>query len=137
MKTISILYLLSSLSVGCAGAQHGRSGEPAAPRRGFIAASGGASVKAVVSGPIAIHVYSEFAGGRVFIAERTTGKDSDCQAAAGREQSGQALPADRVQSITVGPGQIACLATSGRRAFEMLWHAQNDGAAAVVLAQGR
>lgn len=136
MKTISILYLLSSLSVGCAGAQLARSGEAAAPRRGFVAASG-ASVKAVVSGPIAIHVYSEFAGGRVFVAERATGKDSDCQAAAGREQSGQALPADRVQSITVGPGQIACLATPRRRGFEMLWHAQNDGADRVVLAQGR
>jgi hypothetical protein len=136
MKTFRIFFLLSSLSIGCAGTQLARSGEPAAPRRGYVVASG-ASVKAIVAGPIAIHAYAEIGGGRVFVTERTTGKDSDCASAAAQERYGQALPADRVQSITVGAGQIACLATSGRRGYEMLWHAQNDAPGLTVLAQGR
>ncbi|HVR62425.1 MAG TPA: hypothetical protein VMU50_11025 [Polyangia bacterium] len=126
------------LSIGCAGAQLARSSEPAAARRGYLAASG-SSVKAIVAGPIAIHVYAEVAGGRVFVTERKSGAniDGDCETAATREGSGPALPADRVQLIVVGAGEIACLATSGRRGYEMLWHARNDGDAPLVLAQGR
>ena len=137
MKTLSMLILLSSVSVGCAStARLGRAGDNTTPRRGDVVVSGPA-VRAVVAGPIAIHAYSGFAGGRLFVAERVTGTDSDCQVTGAGEGTGRRLPADRVQDVSVGAGQVACLSATAKRGFEMLWHARRDGAQPLVVADGR
>src|SRR4249919_3670707 len=110
MKTLSILSLVSFVALGFAGTAH--AGEGAA-RRGQVNVQA-ASTKAVVAGPAVIKVYSQFSGAKVFVA------DADCSA--GSAQTGSALQADRVQTVTVGAGQVACVATTGARNIEILWH---------------
>jgi hypothetical protein len=89
-----------------------------------------------VVGPTVIHAYSAFAGGALFTARSVTGTDADCQGATAQgARSG--LPADSIVSFTVAAGQVACLATTTVRSFELLWHAQKDApvAAPVMLAR--
>jgi hypothetical protein len=116
-KTISILMLVSTLTLGGAAA-HADEGD----QRGQLLADG-PSTKAVVIGPIAIHAYSGFSGGALYVAPALTGTDADCQ---GKANDGATtdLRADVVISFNVPAGQIACLATS--RKFELLWHARKD-----------
>src|SRR5262245_33717039 len=113
MKTAaSILALVSFVAFGLAGTAH--AGEGAA-RKGQVNVQA-ASTKTVVAGPAVIKVYSQFSGANVFVA------DADC--ASGNAQTGTALKADRIETLTVAAGQVACVATTGARNIELLWHAQ-------------
>jgi hypothetical protein len=132
MKTttekIPMLFLLSSLAFGCASTRHA-SLDVAGPERGDVLIHGHA-LKAVVAGPVSFHAYAASAGGRLFIADDVTGTDADCQLA--QSGAGATLVADRIASVTVGAGKIACLSTSGARSFEMLWHTQKAVRSLVV-----
>jgi hypothetical protein len=79
----------------------------------------GPSSKAVAAGPIVMHAYSQFAGGSLYAVRAVTGTDADCANATGRPV---ALPPDRVASFAVGSGEIACLVTTTKGSFELLWH---------------
>jgi hypothetical protein len=127
-KTISTLVMVSALTFGGAVAQAADSGKGAAPVRGDVLVQG-PSVKAVVMGPVAIHAYSEFLGGALYTARAVTGTDADCQAGAA-EGARTGLLADRVVNFTVGAGQVACLATTTSRSFELMWHVQKAAPAA-------
>jgi hypothetical protein len=126
--TMTILSLLSFLSFGLAGVAH--AGEGAA-RRGQVNVPA-AAAKAVVAGPVVAKVYSGFSGAKVFVADAASGTDADC-AAAGAAVT--ALQADRVETVTVGAGQIACVASTGGRAIELVWRAQPNTPAAGLVAK--
>jgi len=119
MKT-AIFSLVSFLALGLAGAAH--AGD--APLRIGHVNVDAAGTKAVVAGPAVVKVYSGFSGAKVFVTDAASAKDGDCVAAAGRATSA-ALPADRVELVSVGAGQIACVASTGERPIELLWHVQS------------
>jgi hypothetical protein len=77
---------------------------------------------AIVEGPRTVHAYAGFSGGELYDARATTGTNVDCDAA---NQTGGAvpLPADKVVSVTVAAGHVACLRTTAERGYELLWHA--------------
>ena len=129
MKT-TILSLISFLAVGFAGIAH--AGEGAA-RRGQVNVQA-AATKAVVAGPAVIKVYSGFSGAKVFVADGASATDADCVAAAGRV-SGTALAADKIELVSVGAGQVACVASTGKQPVELLWHAQSATPAPALLAK--
>jgi hypothetical protein len=133
MKTIKILALVSTLSFGFAGAALAND---AAPTRGNVLVEG-AATKAVVAGPMIIRAYSAFSGGSLYTVAAVTGTDRDCQAA--DRSAATPVAADKMASFTVGAGQVACLATSGGRGFELLWKASKDAPAAapMMLASSR
>jgi hypothetical protein len=126
--TMTILSLVSFLSVAFAGAAH--AGEGAA-RLGHVSVQA-AAAKAVVAGPVVAKVYSGFSGAMVFVADATSGKDADCAAG---HAPGTALQADRVHTVTVAAGQVACVASTGERTIELLWHAQPGASAPAVVAK--
>ena len=127
MKTIKILALALSLTFGFAAIAHAGEG------RGQVQVPASAA-KAVVAGPTAIHAYSEFSGAKLFVVDAKTGTDSDCQAAA-QKQLGSALSADKVETLSVGAGQVACVVASGNRNIELLWHAAKDAPAPLMYAR--
>jgi hypothetical protein len=133
-----ILALLASLSLagGSAGVAHAQ--EASAPSRGTIAVEGNAA-KAIVAGPVAIHAYSAFSGATLFVVNAVSGTDRDCAGATAGASTSTSVSADRVQTFTVGAGQIACVATTAAHGSELLWHAQKDRAAAspVMIASSR
>jgi hypothetical protein len=93
-----------------------------------------AAAKAVVVGPIAIHAYSEFSGAKLFVADAVTGTDRDCQAAVSKPGA-TALAGDKVETLTVRAGQIACVASTGDRHVELLWHTSKDAPAPTMIAK--
>jgi hypothetical protein len=121
--TMKILSLVSFLSLSFAGAAH--AGEGAA-RKGQVNVQA-AAAKAVVAGPAVVKVYSGFSGAKVFVAE------GDCATAT--HQTGTTLVADRVETVSVGAGQVACVAATGERSIELLWHTQPAAPTATVVAQ--
>jgi hypothetical protein len=124
-KTISILAFVSALSLAATARAN-----DAAPTRGQVSVQGSAA-KTVVFGPVAIHAYSAFSGGALYAVKSVSGTDADCQ---GKAEGARAeLRADRVVDFTVGAGQVACLAASTARSFELLWHARKDAPAAETL----
>jgi hypothetical protein len=127
MKTIKILSLALSLTFGFAVIAHAGEG------RGQVQVPASAA-KAVVVGPTAIHAYSEFSGAKLFVVEAVTGTDTDCQAAA-QKSLGSALSADKVETLAVGAGQIACVVATGERNIELLWKAQKGAPAPTMLAR--
>src|SRR5262245_60121816 len=127
MKTIKILSLALSLTFGFAAIAHAGEG------RGQVQVPASAA-KAVVVGPTAISAYSEFSGAKLFVVEAVTGTDSDCQAAA-QKQAGSALAGDKVETLSVGAGQVACVVASGERNIELLWKAQKSAPASMMLAR--
>ena len=131
MKTTTkILSLVSFLALGFAGVAHAGDG---AARRGQVNLQASAA-KAVVAGPAVVKVYSGFSGARVFVTAAASGTDADCAGAAART-TGTALTADRVERVSVGAGQIACVASTGARSIELLWHAQPDAPAPTLIAK--
>jgi len=130
MKTTSILSLASILFLGFAGAAN--AGEGAA-RRGQVNVQASAA-KAVVAGPVVAKVYSGFSGAKVFVADAASGTDSDCAAAAART-TGTVLTADRIELVSVGAGQVACVASTGQKSVQLLWAAQSTAPAATTIAQ--
>jgi hypothetical protein len=83
------------------------------------------AVRAIVPGPTLLHVYSGTSGGTIFVAPFATGEDGDCSGPAG-DALFRAAPvaADQVLVFSVRPGEVACLATTTDRSFELLWHAR-------------
>jgi hypothetical protein len=129
IKTLSLVsFLVSSLFFGLAGAA--KAGEGAATR-GEVQVPA-ATAKAVVVGPTAIRAYSAFSGAKLFVVEAITGTDRDCQTGGA---NAAALPADRVELLTVRRGQVACVASTGQRSIELLWKAQ--GAPSMTLIASR
>ena len=61
------------------------------------------------------------------------GTDADC-AVAGRT-AGTTLPADRVGTVTVAAGQVACVASTSERKIELMWHAQPVTSAPALIAR--
>jgi hypothetical protein len=130
MKTTTkILTLVSFLSLSFAGVAH--AGEGAA-RRGQVNVQA-AAAKAVVAGPAVVKMYSGFSGAQVFVAAASSGTDADC-AAAGRT-AGTTLSADQIETVTVAAGQVACVASTGARKIELLWHAQPATSAPALMAR--
>jgi hypothetical protein len=138
MKTIKTFALALSLSFGFAAAAHAGEG------RGQVQVPASAA-KAVVAGPIAIAAYSEFSGAKLFVVDAVTGTDKDCQAAArlwdaaapatGKIQKaslGSALAGDKVETLSVGAGQIACVASVSDRNIELLWKSKGAPAATML-----
>ena len=126
--TMKILSLVSFLSLGFAGVAH--AGEGAA-RKGQVNVQA-AAAKAVVAGPAVVKVYSGFSGAKLFVADAVAGTDADCAAS---RAAGTTLQADRIVSVSVGAGQIACVASTGERKIELLWHAQPGTSASALVAQ--
>lgn len=126
--TMKILSLVSFLSLGFAGVAH--AGEGAA-RRGQVNVQA-AAAKAVVAGPTVVKMYSGFSGAKLFVADATSGTDADC---ATSRAAGTTLQADRIATVSVGAGQIACVASTGERKIELLWHAQPGPSASALVAQ--
>ncbi len=118
-KTISLFALVSALTFTASAHAQDRS----APTRGQVLVQG-PSIKTVVVGPVAIHAYSAFSGGALYTVKAVSGTDADCHGKA--EGTRAELRADSTVNFTVGAGQVACLATSTTRSFELLWHAQKD-----------
>ena len=127
--TMKILALSSFLSLSFAGVAH--AGEGAA-RRGQVNVQA-AAAKAVVAGPAVVKMYSGFWGAQVFVAAVSTGTDADCAAAA--RTAGTTLPADHVETVTVAAGQVACVASTGPRKIELMWHAQPGTSAPALIAR--
>jgi len=127
--TMKILSLVSFLSLSFAGVAH--AGEGAA-RRGQVNVQA-ATAKAVVAGPAVVKMYSGFSGAQVFVAAASSGTDADC-AAAGRT-AGTTLPADHVEVVTVAAGQVACVASTGEKKIQLLWHAQPSTSATALVAR--
>ena len=127
--TMKILSLVSFLSLSFAGVAH--AGEGAA-RRGQVNVQA-AAAKAVVAGPAVVKMYSGFSGAQVFVAAASSGTDADC-AAAGRT-AGTTLPADHVEVVTVAAGQVACVASTGEKKIQLLWHAQPSTSATALVAR--
>ena len=125
--TMKILSLVSFLSLSFAGVAHAGEG------RGEVLVKA-ATTKAVVAGPAVIHVYSGFSGAKVFVADSAKGADADCTGAAGRA-TGSALVADRVETVSVGAGQIACVASTGSHTIDLLWHATPSAPATTMVAK--
>ena len=123
------MCIRDSLSLSFAGVA--QAGEGAA-RRGQVNVQA-AAAKAVVAGPAVVKMYSGFSGAQVFVAAASSGTDADC-AAAGRT-TGTTLPADHVEVVTVAAGQVACVASTGERKIQLLWHAQPAASAPALIAR--
>ena len=94
--------------------------------RGVVVARGQAG-KVVAVGPVALHAYSQFAGGSSATPRRRRGQGST---------GATPVQADRVATFAVGEGQVACLNTTTTGSYELLWHAVSQPArAAVVVAK--
>jgi hypothetical protein len=132
MKTNKLLALASFLALGFAGAGIAHAGE--GTQRGQVQLAA-AAAKAVVVGPAAIHAYSQFSGATLFVVDVVTGTDHDCAAAAAR--GGRALAADQIASLTLQAGQMACVASTGDRGIELLWHARKAAPAPMMVASSR
>ncbi|SRR6266404_9897630 len=131
MKTNSmILALLASLSLAGAAAGTAQAQESSAPSRGTVQVDGPVA-KAVVAGPVAIHAYSAFSGATLFVVTAVTGSDRDCAGA--RASAIASVAANSMQTLTVGAGQIACVATTAAHGSELLWHATKDRAVSPVM----
>lgn len=87
----------------------------------------GTSVKAIVLGPKVIHAFASNSGAGLYTVPASDHADRDC-AAALRSDAREPIPMarDRRVVFSVAAGEIACLATSGKRDFELLWHATGD-----------
>ena len=129
MKTIKILALALSLSFGFAAIAHAGEG------RGQVQVPASAA-KAVVVGPTAVSAYSQFSGAKLFVVQAVTGADSDCQAAA-QKNAGSTLAADKLETLYVGAGQVACVASTGQRHIELLWKTQKNVAPAGTMYASR
>jgi len=117
--TLSALFILSALTFTAALASAKDN-----DHRGEIIVKG-ESVKVFAAGPATVRLYSMDHGGKFFTAPATTGTDADClqaqKAAADRQQPVQV---DRRNVLEIAAGDVACLATSSPRSFELLWHAR-------------
>ena len=132
MNTIGKLFAISKLAismltVGCASSQIGSRSVTELRGRVTVAEP---SVRALVTGPADIHAYSEFAGGVLYTVPAVAGDSRDCTSA---RRDVVVLDADRVRSIRIEAGSVACLATVTNRRLELLWHGHRLEAAPTTL----
>jgi hypothetical protein len=97
------------------------------------------SVKAVAAGPAVLRAYSMDGGGRVYVVQAKTGTDADCVGAAERSTNASPVLVDRRNVVTLGSGQVACVAANGRHNYELLWRTRPAEAPSggVMVAQAR
>jgi len=134
-KVCFSLALGCLMTVGCASAGS-TSPAPASRSVGTLLVKG-PSVRAVIAGPSTIHAYSQFPGGAIYTTSAAAATDTDCRTAAQRAAAPRApLAADHVVTVDVGAGQVACLETASRGAYELLWHERDKPAREVVVAHG-
>jgi hypothetical protein len=107
-----------ALTLATLGGSQLASARPAGERGSVVAR--GAANKVIAAGPAALHVYAQSSGGSVYTAPAVTGTDRDCSASKGAMTT---VRADRVATVSIGAGQVACLATATSGSFELLWHA--------------
>jgi hypothetical protein len=119
-----------ALTLTTLGATGIASAKNARGERGIVEARGPV-VKVVAAGPIALHTYSQFAGGALYAAPALTGTERDCKGSS----ASTPVVADQVATFVVGEGQVACLETTTKGSFELLWHAVSQPAPVVVLAK--
>jgi hypothetical protein len=87
-----------------------------------VTISRGWSVSALAKGPALVHVYSESAGGTVYIAPSSSEQDDQCEPSAAPLAEAKLEP-DRRLTVAIRDGEVVCLQTRSRRAVEVLWHA--------------
>jgi hypothetical protein len=114
------------LVMGCAETQDAPPAQEV-PLRGRVLTKG-PSVKAVRTGPAVIHAYSAFSGGGLYVVPVVTGTDADCAAgtAEAAARGEEPIQADRRVTLRVAASELACLATSTKGTFELLWHAHEE-----------
>jgi hypothetical protein len=116
--TLMGLGLTMLLAVGCA---HGSAGT-SAERDARGTAQVGVAARALVAGPARlVHVTGEKPV-RWFIAERTTGSDTDCAAA-----TRSPITESKAARLTIGAGQVLCAAVPAGMT-DVSWHQFNDHA---------
>ena len=117
--TFSALFIVSAFTFTSAFASAKET-----DRRGEMVVRG-ETVKAFAAGPAVVRLYSMDHGGKFFTATAVTGTDADCAQA---PKEGQDLPkpiqVDRRNVLEVAAGDVACVATTRPRSFELLWHAR-------------
>lgn len=83
----------------------------------------GQTAKVFAAGPATIHLYSMDRGGKYFAAPAVTGTDADCIEIQKTAQDQQlSIQVDRRNVLEIGVGEVACVATTSPRNFELLWH---------------
>jgi hypothetical protein len=91
-------------------------------RRGVLLAKGG-TVSPLARGPALVHVYSEAAGGLVYIAAATAGAGGGCTNGGPGGPLAQApLEPERRLTVAIRDGEVVCLYTQAPRMVEVLWH---------------
>jgi len=116
---VSLLLVLSSLSVGCAGLG-GATARETGLRRGAVVTHQ-QEVKAFVAGPAVVRAYAGSAGGAIYVVPVVSGGDRDCSRIA---SDATPVVAERTATLTVQEGEIACLSTATTRSYELLWRAR-------------
>lgn len=98
-KIVGFVALVASFGrTGIAAARSANAEHGIVETRGLV-------TKVVAVGPIALHAYSQFAGGSLYTAPAVTGTDPDCQGSA----SATPLGADRITAFAVGEGRSPVL----------------------------
>jgi hypothetical protein len=135
MKIIGKLFGLSLFVVGCATASNTHPLAAGAGRARAIEIEGPAP-RSVVSGPTTIHAYSTNDGMDLFTVAAATGTDRDCQLARARASAGEnRLQADRVVTVNVPAGRVACVETTASGTHELLWHQMESQSEPSLLAR--
>jgi hypothetical protein len=117
----SIALVLASVS--CAASPPARLRADEIVRRGVLVAKGW-SVAPLARGPALVHVYSEGAGGLVYIATARGEAGQGCSNGAPSLPLAQAaLEPDRRLTVAIRDGEVVCLYTQAARTVEVLWHA--------------
>ena len=57
------------------------------------------------------------------------------EVAAAKKSVGSALSADKIETLSVGAGQVACVVATSDRNIELLWKAQKAAPATMMLAR--
>jgi hypothetical protein len=124
-KLIGAVLLVAGGIAGCATA-------PARLVSRGMVASTTSGTWAIVAGPRTVHAYAGDAGGEIYNAPATTGTNADCTRANPAGLS-VPVPADKVVSVAVSAGEVACLRTTADRGYELLWHAVEQARAPEVI----
>jgi hypothetical protein len=127
-KLIGVFVLVAGSVAGCATSPAGWAS------RGTVFSSS-PGTRAIVTGPTTVHAYAGFGGGEIYSTRAATGTDSDCPRIQ-QDSAAVPLPADKVISVTVPAGEIACLRTQTVRGYELLWHALAQQPTPSLLADG-
>jgi hypothetical protein len=109
-----VFFVIIAAVAGCATAP-----ADVVARGTIVSQSPGA--QAVVRGPITLHAYAGFTGGEIYAERAATGTNPDCFPPR-HENAAIPLPADRVISVAVPAGAVACLRTQTDTPYELLWH---------------